>query len=45
MNFIYRYLKKRHPFEYSQIIDQLYVAAWPTGEDYDVLKELESACW
>ena len=40
MNFIFRYLKKRHPFEYSQIIDQLYVAAWPTGEDYDVLKEL-----
>ena len=40
MNFIFRLLKSRHPFEYSQIIDQLYVAAWPTGEDYDVLKEL-----
>ena len=40
MNFIFRYLKKRHPFEYSQIIDQLYVAAWPTGEDYDALKDL-----
>ena len=40
MNFIFRYLKSRHPFEYSQITDQLYVAAWPTGEDYQVLKEL-----
>jgi len=40
MNFIFRYLKSRHTFEYSQITDQLYVAAWPTGEDYDVLKEL-----
>ena len=40
MNFIFRYLKSRHPFEYSQITDQLYVAAWPTGEDYNVLKEL-----
>jgi protein tyrosine phosphatase (PTP) superfamily phosphohydrolase (DUF442 family) len=40
MNFIFRYLKSRHPFEYSPITDQLYVAAWPTGEDYDVLKEL-----
>ena len=40
MNFIFRYLKKRHPFEYSQITDQLYVAAWPTGEDYGVLDEL-----
>ena len=40
MNFIFRFLKSRHPFEYSQITDQIYVAAWPTGEDYDVLKEL-----
>ena len=40
MNFIFRYLKSRHPFEYSQITDQLYVAAWPTGEDYEALKEL-----
>jgi len=40
MNFIFRYLKSRHPFEYSQITDQLYVAAWPTGEDYDVLNDL-----
>jgi protein tyrosine phosphatase (PTP) superfamily phosphohydrolase (DUF442 family) len=40
MNFIFRALKSRHPFEYSQITDQLYVAAWPTGEDYEVLKEL-----
>ena len=40
MNFIFRYLKSRHPFEYSQITDQLFVAAWPTGEDYEVLKSL-----
>ena len=40
MNIIYRYLKSRHPFDYSQIKDQLYVAAWPTGEDYNELKEL-----
>ena len=40
MNIIFRYLKSRHPFEYSQITDQLYVAAWPTGEDYEKLKEL-----
>lgn len=40
MNFIFRFLKSRHPFEYSQIADNLYVAAWPTGEDYDVLKAL-----
>ena len=40
MNFIFRFLKSRHPFEYSQITDQLYVAAWPTGEDYDALNDL-----
>lgn len=40
MNFIFRYLKSRHPFEYSQITDELYLAAWPTGEDYDLIKEL-----
>ena len=40
MNFIFRFLKSRHPFEYSQITDQLFVAAWPTGEDYDVIKQL-----
>ena len=40
MNFIFRFLKSRHPFEYSQITDLLYVAAWPTGEDCDELKEL-----
>ena len=40
MNFIFRALKSRHPFEYSPITDQLYVAAWPTGEDYEVLREL-----
>ena len=40
MNFIFRILKSRHPFEYSQITEQLYVAAWPTGEDYEVLTEL-----
>ena len=41
MNFIFRFLKSRHPFEYSQITNQLYVAAWPTGEDYDALNDLE----
>ena len=40
MNIIFRALKSRHPFEYTQITDQLYVAAWPTAEDYQVLKEL-----
>ena len=40
MNFIFRFLKSRHPFEYSQITNQLYVAAWPTGEDYDALNDL-----
>ena len=39
MNFIFRFLKSRHPFEYSQITDQLFVAAWPTGEDYDAIIE------
>jgi len=40
MNFVYRYLKSRHPFEYSKITEQLYVAAWPTGEDHEMLKSL-----
>jgi len=35
-----RYTKSRHPFEYSKIIDGLFVAAWPTAEDVDVLKSL-----
>lgn len=33
-NLYYRFLKSRHPFEYSQITDQLYVAAWPVKENY-----------
>ena len=37
MNILFRYLKSRHPFEYSQITDQLYIAAWPTAENYEVL--------
>jgi protein-tyrosine phosphatase len=40
MNFIFRFLKTRHPFEYSRITDNLYIAAWPTGEDYEEVKEL-----
>lgn len=40
MNFVFRFLKRRHPFEYSQITENLYVAAWPTGEDYEELNEL-----
>lgn len=32
-NIIYRFLKPRHPFEYSQITEQLYVAAWPMEEN------------
>ena len=35
-----RYLKSRHPFEYSQITENLYIAAWPTAEDADVIKSL-----
>ena len=35
-----RYLKSRHPFEYSRIIDGLYIAAWPTEEDVEVIKSL-----
>ena len=40
MNIIFRYLKSRHPFEYSQITDQLYIAAWPTAENSEALIEL-----
>ena len=40
MNFLYRYLKSRHPFEYSQITENLYIAAWPTGEDFETIKNL-----
>ena len=40
MNIYLRIQKSFHPFEYSQITDQLYLAAWPTGEDYEVIKDL-----
>jgi protein tyrosine phosphatase (PTP) superfamily phosphohydrolase (DUF442 family) len=40
MNIIFCYLKSRHPFEYSQITDQLYIAAWPTAENSEALIEL-----
>ena len=40
MNFIYRYLKKKHPFEFSEISEQLFVAAWPTGENYETINAL-----
>jgi protein tyrosine phosphatase (PTP) superfamily phosphohydrolase (DUF442 family) len=33
-NLYVRLLKSRHPFEYSQITDRLFVAAWPVGENY-----------
>jgi len=39
-NLYYRLLKSRHPFEYSQITDRLYVAAWPAGENYDEIVDL-----
>jgi hypothetical protein len=35
-----RYSKSRHPFEYSKITDVLYIAAWPTAENVDVIKSL-----
>jgi hypothetical protein len=31
----YRFLKTYRPFNYSQITDQLYIAAWPVGENYN----------
>jgi protein-tyrosine phosphatase len=40
MNFYQRFLKSRHPFEYSQITDQLYVAAWPVGENFAEIVDL-----
>lgn len=39
-NFYYRFLKSRHPFEYSRITDQLYVAAWPVGENFAEIVDL-----
>ena len=38
MNVNVRYLKSRHPFDYSQTTDQLFVANWPTGEEVNLLK-------
>ena len=35
-----RFLKSRHPFEYSPITDQLFVAAWPVGENYAEIASL-----
>jgi hypothetical protein len=50
----YRFLKSRHPFEYSQITDQLYVATWP-GDEFEtawnaknlepIRKFWEGECW
>lgn len=31
----YRFLKSRRPFNYSQITDRLFIAAWPVGENYN----------
>jgi hypothetical protein len=39
-NLYYRYLKSRHPFEYSQITDQLFIAAWPVGENFAEIVDL-----
>ena len=39
-NLYVRFLKSRHPFEYSQITDQLFVAAWPAGENYHEIVDL-----
>jgi hypothetical protein len=36
----YRFLKSRRPFNYSQITDQLFVAAWPVGENYTEIVDL-----
>jgi hypothetical protein len=36
----YRFLKSYHPFNYSQITDQLYIAAWPVGENYTEIVDL-----
>lgn len=38
--FYFKLLKPRHPFEYSQITEQLYVAAWPIGENYAEIVDL-----
>jgi protein tyrosine phosphatase (PTP) superfamily phosphohydrolase (DUF442 family) len=39
-NITYRFLKSRHPFEYSQITEQLYVAAWPVGKNFAEIVDL-----
>jgi protein tyrosine phosphatase (PTP) superfamily phosphohydrolase (DUF442 family) len=39
-NTVYRFLKSRHPFEYSQITEQLYVAAWPIGKNFAEIVDL-----
>jgi hypothetical protein len=31
----YRFLKSYRPFNYSRITDQLYIGAWPVGENYN----------
>ena len=36
----YRFLKSYRPFNYSQITDQLYIAAWPVGENYNEIVDL-----
>ena len=36
----YRFLKTYHPFNYSQITDHLYIAAWPVGENYTEIVDL-----
>jgi hypothetical protein len=39
-NLYFRYLKSRHPFEYSQITDQLFIAAWPVAENFPEIVDL-----
>ena len=39
-NLYVRFLKSRHPFAYSQIANQLFVAAWPVGENYAEIVDL-----
>jgi hypothetical protein len=39
-NIYHRWLKSRHPFEYSQITDQLFIAAWPVGGNYAEIVDL-----
>lgn len=40
MNVVYRFLKYRHPFEYSQITEQLYIAAWPVRQNFAEIVDL-----